>query len=89
MHKEYAKDGLVCVSVSLDSEDRHEAAHRFLKRAGATFANYRAADPGFAARDLGVLGVPAYLVFDGDGKLVSRSHDHHEAAREAHRLLRL
>lgn len=89
MHKEYAKDGLACVSLSLDGEDRHEDALRFLKRAGATFANYRTDDANFVAEHFGVAAVPAYFVYDRDGKLVARAHDHSQVSREVHRLLRL
>jgi len=40
MHKKYGKDGLVCMSVSVDQLDDKDKAHKFLKSKGATFANY-------------------------------------------------
>jgi hypothetical protein len=40
MHRKYAKDGLVCISVSVDELKNQNAALEFLKRQNATFANY-------------------------------------------------
>jgi hypothetical protein len=40
MHERYAKDGLVCISVSVDELKRQDAALAFLKETKATFANY-------------------------------------------------
>jgi len=41
MRQRYAGQGLVCLSVSVDRAERHEAALAFLKAQKATFANYR------------------------------------------------
>src|SRR5690242_10528052 len=41
LHKKYAKEGLACVSVSVDDEDGVKAALAFLQKQNATFANYR------------------------------------------------
>ena len=40
MHKKYARDGLVCMSVSVDQADDKERVLDFLKEQKATFANY-------------------------------------------------
>src|SRR4051812_28226046 len=44
MHRGYAPDGLVCLSVSLDNEDDAGKALDFLKKQQATFVNYRLDD---------------------------------------------
>lgn len=41
LHETYAKDGLVCVSVSTDEADSKLKALEFLKEQKATFPNYR------------------------------------------------
>jgi len=40
LHKDLAKDGLVCISLSVDLEENVEGALEFLKKQGATFPNY-------------------------------------------------
>ena len=40
MHKEYAKDGLVVISLTIDELDDEKHALEFLKKHEATFANY-------------------------------------------------
>lgn len=41
LHEKYAKDGLVCVSVSTDDAESKAKALEFLKEQKATFPNYR------------------------------------------------
>jgi thiol-disulfide isomerase/thioredoxin len=40
LHKELAKEGLVCISLSVDLDDNFNGALEFLKKQGATFPNY-------------------------------------------------
>jgi hypothetical protein len=45
MHKKYGKDGVACVSVSLDNPKDEGRALNFLKKQHATFANYLLDEP--------------------------------------------
>jgi hypothetical protein len=40
MQRDYGKDGLVCVSVSVDEVKQQEPVLGFLKKQGATFPNF-------------------------------------------------
>jgi hypothetical protein len=40
MHKKYASQGLVAISVSVDEPDNRDKALKFLQKQGATFRNY-------------------------------------------------
>jgi len=44
MHREFEKDGLAVVSLSVDEPDNKEAALDFLKKMGAKFPNYLLVD---------------------------------------------
>jgi hypothetical protein len=74
MHKELAKDGLVCMSLSVDEADNADVALEFLKKMGATFPNYRLDDTEAAKDKLNKTlphAVPPIIhVFDRDGKKV-------------------
>ena len=41
LHGKYGKEGLVCISCSVDSVEDHARHCKFLKKAKATFPNYR------------------------------------------------
>jgi hypothetical protein len=74
MHKKYAKNGLVCMSVSVDLVDDKDKAHKFLKSKGATFANYLLDEEETKVWqdhwDMG--GPPAVFVYGRDGKIARR-----------------
>jgi hypothetical protein len=71
MHKKYARDGLVCVSVSVDDPDNKDAALKFLRAKNATFANYLLdEDAGVWQSEWKFKGPPAVQVYGRDGKLV-------------------
>jgi hypothetical protein len=74
MHKELAKDGLVCISMSVDEPDNAKAALEFLKKMEATFPNYILDDTDEAKDMLNKTlpnSVPPIIhVFDRDGKKV-------------------
>jgi thiol-disulfide isomerase/thioredoxin len=79
LHRKYAADGLVCVSVSLDDAadaDARERAIRFLTDKKAMFANYLLDEP---VRDwqakLKIDGPPCVFVFNRAGDLLKRFHD--------------
>jgi thiol-disulfide isomerase/thioredoxin len=40
LHRKHAKDGVVCISVTVDEPDKQEKALKFLKSQGATFPNF-------------------------------------------------
>jgi len=76
LHKEHAKDGVVCMSIALDSAEKHDSALRFLAETGAKFSNFRmeqdeAASSAWQER-YKIQALPVVLVFGRDGKLVRK-----------------
>jgi len=74
LHKDFAKEGLDCISLSVDLDDNVSGALNFLKKQNATFPNYILWDnddnkdllePKFAHR-----APPIIHVFDRDGKKI-------------------
>jgi thiol-disulfide isomerase/thioredoxin len=73
LHEQHAKDGLVCMSLSVDDQDDRQAALDFLKARQATFANYLINEPAQVWQNHFVLkGVPAVFIWDRTGKQVAR-----------------
>jgi len=73
MHEKYAKDGLVCMSVSMDEKDQRATALKFLEQKKATFSNYLLDEPGEVwEAKLGATAPPTVLIFDRDGKRVKK-----------------
>jgi thiol-disulfide isomerase/thioredoxin len=72
IHKKYAKEGLVVVSVSLDPIDDPSSqanALRFLRKIGADFTNLYLEEPSeFWQKKLGITGPPCYYVFNRAGQ---------------------
>jgi thiol-disulfide isomerase/thioredoxin len=71
LHGKYAKDGLVCLSCTVDLKEDHARALKFLKKAGAAFPNYH-----FDFKEntewqnhFDIYGPPTVLVYGRDGKL--------------------
>jgi hypothetical protein len=65
MHRKYAKDGLVCISVSVDEPKNQMAALEFLKRQTASFSNYLLdEDVQFWQDKWDINAPPAVFVFD-------------------------
>jgi hypothetical protein len=65
MHRKYGKDGLACLSVSVDDVKDRDTALVFLKRQGAVFPNYLLDEEGDFWQDKWQLsGPPAVFVFD-------------------------
>src|SRR5262245_6618234 len=78
MHRKYAKDGLVAISLNLDAatdedgkpnEPARKQALKFLREEGATFTNLMLDEPQtFWEAKLHAQGVPMVFVFNRDGK---------------------
>jgi hypothetical protein len=76
MHRKYGKDGLVCVSVSVDEKDSKDRALAFLKKRQAGFGNYLLDEEVEVWQNkLKLIGPPAVLVYGRDGKLVRKFQD--------------
>jgi hypothetical protein len=73
MHNTYAKDGLVCMSVSVDDKDDKDKTLAFLQKQHATFENYLIDEPAAVWNTkLEVAAPPAVLVFDRDGQRLKK-----------------
>ena len=69
MHKKYAKDGLVCMSVAVDEAKQKPAALAFLQKQEATFANYLLDEEfDYWQNKFDINGPPAVFVFDRNNK---------------------
>src|SRR5262245_33375398 len=82
MHERYAKDGLVCMSVSVDELDRKGAALKFLREKKATFPNFLL-DEAVAkwSERWSINGPPAVLVYDRQGNL-ARKFDNNDPDKQ-------
>ena len=68
MHNRYAKDGLVCMSVTVDEKDDRDKALKFLQAQKAEFANYWIDEEAEVwSKKLDVSAPPAVIVFGRDG----------------------
>jgi thiol-disulfide isomerase/thioredoxin len=72
LHKDYAAEGLVCISASMDDKDQAAAALAFLKQQKATFPNYRCADGEDWFDKFDLKSIPAVFVYDRKGKLARK-----------------
>ncbi len=73
LNEKYSKDGVVCISVSVDSPTEHAAAAEFLREQNANFPNYRFEDDSVDWLDKwNIKGIPVVLVFDSQGKLAKK-----------------
>jgi thiol-disulfide isomerase/thioredoxin len=73
LHEQYAKDGLACVSLSVDDADDQSKALDFLKARHATFANFLIDERAAVWQNHFVLkGVPAVFLWDRTGKQAAR-----------------
>jgi len=76
MHRKYAGQGVVCITVSVDGPDKKNDALGLLEEKGATFRNYRLdEDQKFWKERFGVPGVPVVFVFDRDGRRAGKLTD--------------
>jgi len=73
LHRERARDGVVCVSVTVDDPDDKAAALKFLRQQKATFQNFLLDEsPEKYQKHFGFGAVPVVLVYGKDGKLVKK-----------------
>lgn len=75
LHERHAKDGVVCMSVTIDEVKKKDAVLKFLKDKNAAFANFLVdapADDEVWQNKWNVKGVPIVLVFDRSGKLAKK-----------------
>ena len=73
MQERYAKDGLVCLSVSVDPSSKRDAALAFLREKKATIVNYWIDEKqAFWADKFDTGGPPATFVFDRQGKRAAK-----------------
>jgi thiol-disulfide isomerase/thioredoxin len=76
LQQRHAKDGVVCMSISLDPVERRDAALAFLKAKGAVFPNYLLAeDAAVWQAKWDLASVPAVLVFYRDGTRAGKFDD--------------
>jgi thiol-disulfide isomerase/thioredoxin len=69
LHDQRAKDGVVCISVTVDEKDNREAAQKYLQKQNATMANYWLDEtPEVWGGKWKVKAVPVVFVFDKEGK---------------------
>jgi thiol-disulfide isomerase/thioredoxin len=72
LHQRHRKDGVICMSVSLDKPGQRDTALAFLQSQGAAFPNYLL-DEGEAGWDkLHLQSIPAVFVFDREGKRAAK-----------------
>lgn len=68
LHQQHGKDGVVCMSVSVDDAEKKEQALKFLTAKGAAFPNYLLdEDAEVWQKNWKVKGVPVVFVFGKDG----------------------
>jgi thiol-disulfide isomerase/thioredoxin len=73
LHNDYGKDGLVCMSVSVDDAKHRDAALKFLTRLKATFPNYWLdEDPKLWQERWNISGPPLVFVFDRRGRRAAK-----------------
>jgi len=69
MHRKYGSQGVVCLSVSVDERAQQQAAHSFLKKVNADFANYLVdEEQEFWQAKFNIKAPPAVFVFDRLGR---------------------
>jgi thiol-disulfide isomerase/thioredoxin len=72
MHRRYAKEGLVCISVSVDDPKNREVALKFLKQKAATFRNYLLEDAAEVWQEhWNITAIPAVFLYR-DGKQIAK-----------------
>jgi len=73
LHRKHAKDGLVCISLTVDDADDKERALKFLQAQKATMINYLLDEPaGVWQKKLDATVPPNAIVIGRDGQRVKR-----------------
>jgi len=82
------KDKARFFSLSIDEAEQLEDAKKFLEKSKATFANFLAKDGAEAIeKKYGFEGVPQYVLWDSEGRIVLRSNDFHKLEEKLKELL--
>jgi thiol-disulfide isomerase/thioredoxin len=77
LDQDYGKQGVVCMSVSIDEAKTHKAALNFLQKQGSVLPNFRVADGDVWGEKFEIKFIPAILVFQ-DGKLLKKFDSYDE-----------
>jgi hypothetical protein len=73
MHRKYEKDGVVCLSVSVDEVEGQQKTLKFLADQGATFENYLLNEENEVwQKQWDTAAPPLVLVYDREGKVAGR-----------------
>lgn len=72
LHERHAKDGVVCMSVTLDKEMKKDAALKFLTDKNAAFSNFLVTSDEAWQDKWDIKSIPVVLVFDQSGKLAKK-----------------
>ena len=73
LHEAKGKDGVVCISISVDEKEKLDLALSYLKKQKATTINYLLDEPGEVWQSKWkVKAVPVVFVFDRKGKLAKK-----------------
>jgi thiol-disulfide isomerase/thioredoxin len=79
MQQKYGKEGLVCISMSIDQPEDKDAALQFLIKEKATFENFLIDEkPAVWSKAWNFRNVPALRVYGRDGKL-AKQFDYEDA----------
>jgi thiol-disulfide isomerase/thioredoxin len=72
LYRAHAKEGVVCMSVSLDQVEQRDDALTFLQAKGATFPNFLIDEKNTWQDQWNIKAIPMVLVFGRDGKLARK-----------------
>ncbi len=76
MHQRHAKDGLVCISVSVDELKNQEAALKFLKKQQAAFPNYLLEDRAEVWQEhWNIVAIPAVFLYRDGAKIAQFDYE--------------
>lgn len=91
MHKQYAKDGLAAISVSMDDPSEKETKGKvlkFLESKKAGFENYILDEPPEVwTKKLDFESLPCVFVFDREGKRVKQFKDEEFTYRDVEKVV--
>jgi thiol-disulfide isomerase/thioredoxin len=78
LHRDYADQGVVCVSVSVDDPEQRDLVLKYLKSKKATITNFLLdEDPSVWQDKWDITAIPAVFVYGVDGKIAAK-FDHNE-----------
>jgi thiol-disulfide isomerase/thioredoxin len=78
LHRDYADQGVICVSVSVDDPEQRDLVLKYLKSKKATITNFLLdEDPSVWQDKWDITAIPAVFVYGVDGKIAAK-FDHNE-----------